>query len=452
MRRLDRWSAEEVMACAVRGSGVFLTDYQEAFLADRSALRAVLKARQTGFSWLFALEALGDAIASGHFSIFVSLNRDEAAEKILYARNLYEELPPEMQVPLERAGTYEVRFEGGGRLLSYACRAPRGKSGASLYLDEMAFYQHAKRVYSGALPVITHGGRVSVGSTPNGDQGMFWHIVSDPGLSTQFSQHRVPWWRAPWLCTDPSGAEADPDMPTDRRVEMYGTEVLRRLRAAMDLESFQQEYEVRFVDTDDAFITWDEIESNVRDVPLASTWNDLAALGGRLYAGVDIGRVTHASEIVVVMETRGGLTVVGVKSMVREDFDRQEDAVMDCMRIGGVSRLCVDATGIGRQFGERLCRSFPRQIDAMQFTPARKEEMAKNVKRALQQGRLTLPRHRSLMEQLHRVRRTWTTSGHVRFDAPAEGSDHADKFWALAMAVHAASSMEAVVRVRTLRG
>ena len=32
-------------------------------------------------------------------------------------------------------------------------------AGASLYLDEMAFYLHAERVYTGALPVTTHGGR-----------------------------------------------------------------------------------------------------------------------------------------------------------------------------------------------------------------------------------------------------------------------------------------------------
>jgi len=451
MNERREWTADEVIASAVRGSGVSLTAYQRAFLCDRSPLRCVLKARQTGFSWLFALEALAEAIANGHFSIFVSMNRDEAAEKILYARSLYDDLPEEMRVPLEKAATYEIRFEGGGRLLSHACRAPRGKAGASLYLDEMAFYQHAQRVYSGALPVITHGGRVAVGSTPNGDAGMFWRIVSEPGLSAQFSQHRIPWWSAPWLCTDADGAGHDSEMPTDRRVERYGTEVLQRIRNAMDAEAFQQEYELRFVDTDDAFISWEEIEANVRDVPLAATWADLAALGGRLYAGVDIGRVTDASEIVVVMESLGGLKVVCIKSMVHEDFDKQEAAVMDCVRIGGVAKLCVDATGIGRQFGERLGQAFPRVATSLHYTAPLKEEMARELKRALQQGRLTLPRHRSLMEQLHAVRRTRTESGIARFDAPAAGSNHADKFWALAMAVNAAWSTGPVVTARSLR-
>jgi phage FluMu gp28-like protein len=170
-----------------------------------------------------------------------------------------------------------------------------------------------------------------------------------------------------------------------------------------------------------------------------------------LYAGVDIGRVTDASEIVVVMESLGGLKVVCIKSMVHEDFDKQEAAVMDCVRIGGVAKLCVDATGIGRQFGERLGQAFPRVATSLHYTAPLKEEMARELKRALQQGRLTLPRHRSLMEQLHAVRRTRTESGIARFDAPAAGSNHADKFWALAMAVNAAWSTGPVVTARSLR-
>ena len=233
------WTADAVIASAVSGCGHELTGYQRAFLTDAAPLRAVLKARQTGFSWLFALEALAQAVANRHFSIFVSLNREEAAEKILYARDLYDCLPVDMRPRLARAGSHELRFEGGGRLLSFPCRAPRGRAGASLYLDEMAFYPHSDRVYAGALPVITHGGRVTVGSTPCGDRGMFWRIVAEPDLAAQFSQHRVPWWRSPWLCNDLGVAANCEAMATDDRVRIYGTAVLGRLRAAMDIGEFQ---------------------------------------------------------------------------------------------------------------------------------------------------------------------------------------------------------------------
>jgi phage FluMu gp28-like protein len=412
-------------------------------------MRSVLKARQTGFSWLFALEALGQAIANRHFSIFVSLNREEAAEKIFYARDLYEALPPRMRVPLRRASAYEMLFEGGGRLLSFPCRAPRGKAGASLYLDEMAFYPHSERVYGGALPVVTHGGRVTVASTPNGDAGMFWRLLSEPDLVSRFSQHTVPWWRAPWLCTDPEAADAE--AIADVRVDRYGTEVLQRLRGAMDSVTFQQEYELHFVDLKDAFITWPEIMDNVRDVPMAATWSSLAAMGGRLYAGVDIGRVAHATEIVVIRADGDRWSVCCIKSMVNETYWRQEEAVLDCLRIAGVERLCIDATGIGNNLSENLAGAYPDRVTGLHFTGRLKEMMAHEVKRQLQAGALSLPRHRSLMDQLHAVRRTWLESGHARFDAPVVDSNHADKFWALAMALHAANARFASVTARILR-
>lgn len=447
MRR-RKWTADQIIAAALRGAGHNLTDYQMAFLADRSPMRAVLKARQTGFSWLFALEALSRAIANRHFSIFVSLNREEAAEKIFYARDLYEALPPRMRVPLRRASSTELLFEGGGRLLSFPCRPPRGKAGASLYLDEMAFYSHSDRVYGGALPVVTHGGRVTVASTPNGDTGMFWRLLSEPDLKSRFSQHTVPWWRAPWLCTDPDAAEAQ--MDTDVRVERYGTEVLQRLRGAMDLETFKQEYELHFVDVKDAFITWPEIMENVRDLPLSATWTSLAELGGRLFAGVEIGRYAHATEIVVLRQSGDRWSVCFMKSMVNATYASQETAVLDCLRIAGIERMCIDATGIGDHLSENLARAYPHRVEPLKFTSNLKETLAHDVKRKLQSGELFLPRQNSLMDQMHAVRRTWLDSGRVRFDAPVVGSNHADKFWALAMALHAAIARPATITARIL--
>lgn len=448
MRRRTR-SVNAIIQAAVAGSKNTLTDYQHDFLTDDAPFRSVLKARQTGFSWLFALEALSQAIANRQFSIFLSLNREEASEKILYARDLYESLPARFRPPLRYAGRYELVFQGGGRLLSFPCLAPRGKAGANLYLDEMAFYPHAERVYGGALPVVTHGGRVTVASTPAGDSGMFWRLVSEPELASRFSQHTVPWWRAPWLCINEAAAEAEP--LTDTRVGSFGTEVLQRLRGAMDLETFQQEYELRFVDVNAAFLSWPEIDANVHDLPLAATWESLAALGGRLYAGVDIGRVTHATEIIVLREDRGRRSVCCIKSMVNEDFDTQENAVLDCLRIARVERLCVDATGLGMTLSEHLARAYPARVTALHFNSTLKESMARQVKRDLQAGLLALPRERPLLEQIHSIRRTWLGSGRVRYDAPVVDNSHADKFWALAMALHAASGRQATVTARTFR-
>ncbi|HEY3413086.1 MAG TPA: terminase family protein [Armatimonadota bacterium] len=450
MAKRNGLTADEVIASAVRSSGYTLTDYQQRFLADRSRFRAVLKARQTGFSWLFALEALAEAVAYGRFSIFVSLNREEAAEKILYAMDLYESLPARMRPRLTLSGVREIRFANRGRLLSFPCRSPRGRSGANIYLDEMAFYPNSQRLYTGAIPVITHGGRITAASTPNGDIGAFFRVTSDPLIAAHYSQHVVPWWDAPWLCNDVEAARQDPDADTDRRVGVYGTDVLIAIRETLDLEAFQQEYELRFVDSNDAFISWPLIEANANDIPLAGTWAALAAVPGRLFVGVDVGRVANATEIVVLREERDRHTVCCIRTMVNATFEQQENAIMDCLAVPGVKMACIDATGIGCELGERIMAQCPERVVPVTFTAAGKERMASALKRDLERGTLTIPRNRSLMDQIQSLRRTVRESGIPCYDAPVKDGAHADKLWALALALQATKCGPALINVKVL--
>jgi phage FluMu gp28-like protein len=439
-----------VREAIVRASGHVLTDYQRAFLADASPLRAVLKARQMGFSWLFALEALSRAIAEGRFSIFVSLNREEAAEKVLYAREMLESLPETLRPRLLRAGSWELRLEGGGRLLSFPCRAPRGKANADVYLDEMAFYPNSEAVYTGALPVVSHGGRVTLASTPSGDRGMFWKAAVGDNVAGRYSQHRAPWWRAPWFCSDVDAATAHKEMETEERIARFGTPVLARLYGALDRAAFQQEYELRFVDSNEAYIGWDEIEAAVHDIPLRETWAALRALGTPLYAGMDIGREHDATEIVVISVEGGACAVCAIKTMARTPFHEQEAVAADAMAQAGVKRLCLDAGGMGGPVAESLYRRFPGRVDPVTFTNGGKEVMAAEVKWRLQSGLLRLPRLPSFLEQLHSVRKSFTGAGRARLSAPSGREHHGDQFWALALALRAAQSADARVHAHSL--
>lgn len=59
-----------------------LEPYQIAFLQNRSRFRWVIKSRQVGFSFLFALEALARChLREKHTAVFVSYNLDDAKGK-----------------------------------------------------------------------------------------------------------------------------------------------------------------------------------------------------------------------------------------------------------------------------------------------------------------------------------------------------------------------------------
>ena len=389
--RASGLTVEEARAEIVRASEHTLTAYQRAFLEDSAPLRAVLKARQTGFSWLFALEALSAALAEGRFSIFVSLNREEASEKVLYAREMLEALPDALRPRLLRAGSWELRLAGGGRLLSFPCRAPRGKAGADLYLDEMAFYPNSEAVYTGALPVVSHGGRVTLASTPAGDKGMFWRAVLGNDVAGQYSQHRVPWWRAPWFCTDPDHPEIA-GLETEERIRRFGTPVLARLYGAMDPDAFRQEYELLFVETRSAYISWAEIEASVEELTVPEAWAAMRTPGAELYAGMDIGRFHDATEIVVLAVRDGVCRVRGLQTLRQVPFPEQEAVAARAMREAGIARLCLDATGMGGPVAEGLHRRFPGKVEPVTFTNRSKQEMAAAVKWGLHGGSLRLPR------------------------------------------------------------
>jgi phage FluMu gp28-like protein len=77
-------------------------------------------------------------------------------------------------------------------------------------------------------------------------------------------------------------------------------------------------------------------------------------------------------------------------------------------------------------------------VEAVQFTSASKSEIAMPLVRLFQDKLIRVPADSAIREDLHKVRRIVTASGNVRLDAPRDESGHADRFWALALAHHAA--------------
>jgi phage FluMu gp28-like protein len=53
-----------------------------------------------------------------------------------------------------------------------------------------------------------------------------------------------------------------------------------------------------------------------------------------------------------------------------------------------------------------------------------------------------VPADAAVREGLHKVRKIVTAAGNVRFDARHDEDGHADEFWALALAYHAADDLK----------
>jgi hypothetical protein len=111
--------------------------FQLAHLNDDTILRCEAKSRQIAASFTFSAEAVANALLDNTSSLFQSINLDEAREKILYARSIYESLYmrglPKITQPNT---TTQLGFSNGARIISSPGTPQRGKARFWVYLDE----------------------------------------------------------------------------------------------------------------------------------------------------------------------------------------------------------------------------------------------------------------------------------------------------------------------------
>jgi phage FluMu gp28-like protein len=439
--------------------------YQVQFLNNTDILTCDNKSRQVGWSFIAAAEAVADSVLVPRATnIFVSVTQVEAAEKVRYANYCIDALDKEVRPEKLIDNRTEVELANGSRIISHPCRPPRGKARARVYLDEIAHYPRDEEIYTAAVPIITRGGVIRMGSSPLGASGKFWEIYTQslqpyPG----YTRMAIPWWIVAHLCSDLKRAAKDaPLMPTRDRVAEFGTDRLIHIFENMALEDFQQEYECDWTDESVAWITWEEIKRNQIDASLDLLWHELVevdesnveyaydaieSVAGAvqrgdvepvLSGGMDIGRKKNLSELILLGTDDTGVEPIypyrlGL-SLDRLEFREQFSIVAKVLDTLPVDRFLVDDMGLGMQLAEDLETRYPTVVEGLHFTNDNKADMAVETKLRFQQSRSPIPLDRNLGYQIHSIKRRVTAGKRLVYDTEANEKHHADKFWALALA------------------
>lgn len=435
--------------------------FQLKHLNNSSLFAIELKSRQVGWSWLSAAEAVADSILSPRStSIFVSINQEEAAEKIRYAKAVLEALDADVQPRLLTDNRMGLELSNGSRLISHPCRPPRGKAKAKVYLDEFAHYPNGDEIYKAAVPIASKGGFLRIGSSPLGARGKFWEIFTEsmqkyPG----YTREKIPWWVIGALSKDTSEAAIEaPGMPTEDRVRKYGTPRLVQIYENMTLEDFQQEYECEWLDETVSWIDWELIKRNqvlaaeekhwyrkVKGVDAGMAAVNEAALEIRdghieqvLVGGVDVGRTRDTTEIILLglSQFTNHLPYRLHISLERTEFPDQEAVLRKTLDALPVSSMLIDRNSIGLQLAENIAREYP-QAEGVNFTNETKRLWAVEAKLRAQRAEVPIPLERDLSYQIHSIRKRTTAAGNAQFDNDANDRHHADMFWAWALAIWA---------------
>ncbi len=437
--------------------------FQLQHLNNDSQFDIVNKSRQAGYSFTIAAEAVAEAILKKRSTfIFVSINQDEAAEKIRYAKAVIEALPLRHQPHLITDNALELETDKGSRLISHPCRPVRGKAKARVYLDEFAHYPKDREIYASAVPVTSKGGSIRIGSSPLGASGMFWEIFEEkmqrfPG----YTRRSVPWWVIGALCKDVPGAKQMAGfMTTEERVRLFGTQRLVAIFENMVLEDFQQEYECAWVDESVSWITWDEIKRNQIDAQEGRLWfkhaksiddalnlvDEVAAavqagkIEQALALGGDIGRKHDLSEFGLVGKSNTAATPLrAMMSLSKAPFEDQLAVLNKMLEKLPITQALIDQNGIGMQLVEQLISIHGSKVQGAVFTNSTKELWAVEARVRMQKGQVPLPLDRDLAYQIHSIKKIVTAAKNNVFDTSANEKHHADKFWMLALAIWAAN-------------
>ncbi len=431
--------------------------YQSRWVLDDSRLKLMEKGRQIGLSWSTAYATVSrTAMIDAKRDQWVSSRDDIQARLFLEDCKLWsgildiaaQDLGEQVIDPKNKDTAYVLRFANERRINSMSSNpdAQAGKRGGRV-LDEFALHPDPRKLWSIAYPGITWGGSMEVISTHRGSHNFFNQLVREAregGNPKKLSLHRVTLQNA---LDDGFLWKLQQTLPADdERPEMDEAQYFEWVKAGCaDEESFLQEYMCQPADDDAAFLEYDLIAA----CEYPATFGDWTTIeGGRLYAGIDIGR-KHDLTVIWVVEKLGDVLytrhVEELKNMSKPDQEKILWPWLERCR-----RSCLDATGLGIGWNDDAQRKYGKyKVEGVTFTPAVKEALAYPVRSRMEERRLRIPFRKEIRSDLRSVTKQVSAAGNIRFTAERTADGHADRFWALALAIEAAGGVAAEFGVGT---
>ena len=406
-----------------------LLSYQKRWVHDKSRFKMGLWARQTGKSFSTSLEAVDDCLEQRTDWVFLSSGERQSKELIrkakmhtmAYNAAVYDQ---EATYKTGKGAEYkqlEILFENGSRILALPANpdTARGHS-ANVVLDEFAFHGDSRKIWAALFPTITRGYKIRIISTPQGKKNKFYELWSGGSL---YSKHKVDIYLA-----------VREGLPIrDDQGNLVGPEYLKE--ALDDDEAWTQEYECQFLDEATAWIPYELISlAEVVDLGEVNIWQ-----GGPIYAGIDIGRKSDITVFWAFEMIGDVLWSLEKVELSKTSFTDQLNILSEKMNLLKPRRVCIDCTGLGMHMAETLQNMYGESmVEQVHFRNTVKEDLAITAKSFFEDRRIRIPVDRKIREDIHNIRKTVTSAGNARFDAERTKDGHSDRFWAIALAAHAA--------------
>lgn len=427
--------------------------FQSKWMKDSSTIRLIEKSRQVGISWATACQTvLTTSSESCRYDTWIASNNEFQAGLFLkdcynFATELNYTTKKELDIPIINESSNNNRtileFTNGRRItaISSSPNAQAGKRGSRI-LDEFALHKDPSELFAIAYPGITWGGQLSIISTHRGTNNFFNKLIQEikhGGNPKNISLHRVTLQDA---IEQGFLQKLQSKLPeSDPRAHMDEAEYFDSIKnSCPDHESFLQEYMCSPSDDATAFLSHELIDAveYPEDTNWVMTFKEIQDSKNNFYLGIDLGR-EHDLTVFWLLECVGDVLYTRlIQIFEKTPFSIQEKFLYDLLEIKNIRRICIDQTGMGRQFAERASTKYPARIEGINFTNSLKEALAYPVRIAMEKRQIRIPSCKYIRADLRSIKKEHTSAGNVRFCADRGTNGHADRFWALALAIHAA--------------
>jgi phage FluMu gp28-like protein len=432
----------------------YFLSYQDDWIDDDSPFKLAEKSRRVGFTYSTSYRCFQKCLKRRGFTQWVS-SRDMLTAKEFVTDYVARWCRLGNVVARGIAGdnvtvfdtqkdikAFIVDFPTGSRIVSLSSTPEvfAGKGGDVL-LDELDLHQDAGRVLDMAMPCTTWGGQleaISAYSVDGSPASPFAKLCSDARGENPMraSLHRV--------TLDDAIAAGFVEKVNEVSGSKHTREEFRAMiRAKCRTEAaYQSQYMCNPQDDGGALLPYDLIRScECTKAQLAAALESIkGSPAARHYMGGDVGRKRDLTVFWVLTRIGNILWTREVKRMEKALFRDQFAAACEMMERYNVRRFCIDASGIGAQLGEDLSIRYGSRVEAIQASNTTQMEIGMPMVPTFQDRLVRIPDDQGTREALHKVRKTVTASNHVRLEADHDEAGHADEFWALANALHAANA------------
>ncbi len=380
---------------------------------------------------------------------FSSADESAAMEYALYIRQwgemfrtiIKETTKQERDADGYRFTNYVAEFPNGSRVNCMSSNPKRFRSkGGDVVLDEFDWHEQPGEMLDAAMPVTTWGYDIRALTTRNGEGSEFDGLVKtakkitsgelDPEKDAvlNWGYHFTP------ITVAIEQGLAEKIYKLDHVDPKARERFLRECRArSRNEDAFNQEYMCIPSATASTLIPYDLYNSCI-DADCLNKYGD-----GNKYLGFDVGREKDLTTFWINEEVGDVLVCRKIIRLRKAPYATQLQVGRDLLADRSIKRACGDATGLGDMLVETLQDEFgTHRVEKVKFTSQSKEHMASLVLGRMEDKRVRVPDDPAIRESFHKIRKTITAAGNIRYDAARTEAGHSDEFWAAALSLEAA--------------